>query len=90
MRKQKIYDFVNLHIKYDTDPRFANKGALSGFITGRGVCDEYATLFTALCRAAGIPSRVVEGYWLEDKVKENQWTDVSDKRHAWSEFYLQM
>jgi len=87
-KAKKIYDFVNLHIKYDTDPRFANKGALSGFITGRGVCDEYATLFTALCRAAGIPSRVVEGYWLEDEVKENQWTDVSDKRHAWSEFYL--
>ncbi|WP_372995657.1 S-layer homology domain-containing protein [Lutispora sp.] len=87
-KAKKIYDFVNLHIKYDATPNYANKGALSGFITGRGVCDEYASLFTALCRAAGIPSRVVEGYWLEDEVKENKWTDVSDRRHSWSEFYL--
>ncbi|SHI44796.1 S-layer homology domain-containing protein [Lutispora thermophila] len=87
-KAKKIYDFVNLHIKYDTDPNYANKGALSGFITGRGVCDEYASLFTALCRAAGIPARVVEGYWLEGEVKESKWTDVSDRRHAWSEFYL--
>jgi len=87
-KAKRIYDFVNLHIEYDTDPAYANKGALSGLITGRGVCDEYACLFTALCRAAGIPSRVVEGYWLEDEVKEGQWSDVSDKRHSWSEFYL--
>lgn len=87
-KAKKIYDFVNLHIKYDTDPRYANKGALSGFITRRGVCDEYASLFTALCRAVGIPSRVVAGYWVEEDIAENQWTDISSERHAWSEFYL--
>lgn len=87
-KAKKIYDFVNLHIKYDTNPKYANKGALSGFITGRGVCDEYSSLFTALCRAAGIPSRVVAGYWIEEDTKENQWTDISAERHAWSEFYL--
>lgn len=87
-KAKKIYDFVNLHIRYDTNPKYANKGALSGFITKRGVCDEYASLFTALCRAAGIPSRVVTGYWIEDDMKENKWIDVSSERHAWSEFYL--
>ncbi|MDD4834337.1 MAG: S-layer homology domain-containing protein [Lutispora sp.] len=87
-KAKKIYDFVNLHIKYDIDPRYANKGALSGFMTGRGVCDEYASLFTALCRAAGIPSRLVAGYWIEQDMEENIGMDVSTERHAWSEFYL--
>ncbi|MCQ1529986.1 S-layer homology domain-containing protein [Lutispora saccharofermentans] len=87
-KAKKIYDFVNLHIKYDTNPVYANKGALSGLINGRGVCDEYASLFTALCRAAGIPSRVVAGYWIEEDMRDNEWTDVVSERHAWSEFYL--
>lgn len=87
-RAKSIYDFVNLHIDYDTNPKYANKGALSGLLTGRGVCDEYAFLFTALCRAAGIPSRVVAGYWIENELKEGIWTDVSPERHAWSEFYV--
>lgn len=87
-KAKTIYDFVNLHIDYDTNPKYANKGALSGLLTGRGVCDEYAFLFTALCRAAGIPSRVVAGYWIEGEIGEGVWNDVSSERHAWSEFYV--
>lgn len=87
-KAKSIYDFVNLHIDYDTNPKYANKGALSGLLTGRGVCDEYAFLFTSLCRAAGIPSRVVAGYWTEKELKEDIWIDVSSDRHAWSEFYM--
>lgn len=89
-KAKRIYDYVNLHITYDDNPKYANKGALSGLLTGRGVCDEYAYLFTALCRAAGIPSRVVAGYWIEDDTKENKWFHISpEDRHSWSEFYIQ-
>lgn len=89
-KAKRIYDFVNLHITYDDSAKYANKGALSGLLTGRGVCDEYAHLFTALCRAAGIPSRVVAGYWIGDeKINENEDYDIpADERHSWSEFFI--
>ncbi len=87
-KAKRIYDFVNLHIEYDESPLYANKGALNGLRTKRGVCDEYAFLFTALCRAAGLPSRVIAGYWVEDHIKENLTFDISSDRHSWSEFYI--
>lgn len=87
-KAKKIYDFVNLHIDYNENSIYANKGALSGLLTGKGVCDEYSFLFTALCRAAGIPSRVVAGYWIVEKdIKENVWRNIPEG-HSWSEFYL--
>lgn len=87
---KEIYSFVNLHIKYNTSNAYANKGALSGLRTGRGVCEEYATLFTAICRALGVPARVVNGYWINDDIelKQGQYNDVSSMPHAWAEFYL--
>lgn len=86
-KARKIYDFVNLHIDYNENPLYANKGALSGLLTGQGVCDEYSFLFTALCRASGIPSRVIAGYWVEDEIREDSMIDISEG-HSWSEFYL--
>ncbi|MFZ5354446.1 MAG: transglutaminase domain-containing protein, partial [Bacillota bacterium] len=84
-----IYDFVNLHIDYDSSSLYANKGALSGLLNKKGVCDEYASLFTALCRAAGIPARVVSGYWIDESIKSGEWMNISGKRHAWSEFFVE-
>lgn len=83
-----IYNFVNLYISYDTNPLYANKGALSAIKTAKGVCEEYASLFTALSRTVGIPARVVTGYWLSEPLKTGVWNDISDKGHAWAEFYL--
>ncbi|MDF2521793.1 MAG: transglutaminase domain protein [Clostridia bacterium] len=83
-----IYDFVNLYITYNTDYDYANKGALSAIRTAKGVCDEYATLFTALSRAVGLPARVVTGYWLDESLNTGVWNDISSKPHAWAEFYL--
>ena len=85
-----IYDFVNTYITYDLDPKYANKGALSAIKTARGVCDEYATLFTAISRALNLPARVVTGYWLnsDEPLRDGVWNDISTNAHAWAEFYL--
>ena len=85
---KSIYDFVNLNLTYDNSAEYANKGALSAINTRRGVCEEYASLFTALCRAAGIPARVVTGHWIKSSLKQNIWNNVSSDAHAWAEFYL--
>lgn len=45
---------------------------------GAGECGDYAALFVAVCRAAGVPARPVTGLWAD---KENGW-------HCWAEFML--
>lgn len=83
-----IYDYVNVYIDYDERSTYANKGALSAIRTAKGVCDEYASLFTALSRAKGVPARIVTGYWLDEPLKQNAWNDISSNIHAWVEFYV--
>ena len=51
------------------------------------VCEEYASLFVALCRASNIPARVIEGYSAGYMV-EGQEKSADDIRHAWAEIYL--
>jgi len=60
------------------------------FQTKRGFCEHYASSFTLLMRAAGIPARVVLGY---QGGTINPMTKVLTVRqseaHAWSEVWLQ-
>jgi transglutaminase-like putative cysteine protease len=85
-----IYTAVNTLLTYDTNPAYANKGALSACRTKRGVCTEFAGLLVAYCRALGIPARVVAGYWIHEDTPLNVPIDISgaDEAHAWAEFYL--
>ncbi len=60
------------------------------FETQRGFCEHYASAFTFLMRAAGIPARVVTGY------QGGYYNDVGDywvvrqsDAHAWSEVWLE-
>lgn len=46
---------------------------------GKGVCQHYANLVVALCRAKGIPARIIGGYL----VGENSYS-----HHAWIEAYV--
>jgi len=55
------------------------KGAKFALENGYGECGDYSALFTALCRAAGIPARTVVGRWA---------TLIRDDWHVWAEFYL--
>lgn len=49
--------------------------------TRKGDAYEYALLFCALARSAGLPARPVAGYLLD--------RDLRASRHYWAEFYLQ-
>ncbi len=90
-KAKAIFEFVNTYMTYDESDRYRNKGAVSALTTGRGVCEDYATLFTALCRSVGIPSRVVEGYRFDrspNALLNHQWVNADLNGHAWAEFYL--
>lgn len=87
-----IFEFVNTELQYDTSSSYANRGALSALESKRGVCEEFASLYVALCRAVNIPSRVVEGYKIDKKDVEQEdgqyETQYDIINHAWAEIYL--
>ena len=90
-----IYSYVIGHMNYNLDASSRNQGALSALKSSQGVCEEYASLFVALSRAAGIPARVVNGYadprgtgeiW---NLSPDQSLPLGNYRHAWVEFYVE-
>jgi len=84
-----IFTYVNISMTYDTDTRYANTSALVGRTSKRGVCTEFAGVFVALCRANGIPARIVSGYWPQKDFRSGvEETFASSARHSWAEFYV--
>lgn len=85
-----LYNFVIINLYYDF-PRAEDKDyeflyASEILERGKGVCSDYAILYTALLRSAGIPARLAAGIpayaILYEKEKE------IDMGHAWVEIKL--
>ena len=80
-----IFGYVTDNISYDKELAKKVKNGLTGYTpdpdrtlkNGKGICFDYASLMTAMCRSQGIPSRIVVGY-----AKENIY-------HAWNEIYTE-
>lgn len=60
-----IYNWTLAHMRYVKSKDTHN--ALWALETRSGDCWEYSVLFSALCRAEGIPTRLVWGYLLEEE-----------------------
>ena len=59
------------------------------FETRRGFCEHYASSFTVLMRAAGIPARIVTGYQGGSASDYGpDWIVRQSDAHAWSEVWL--
>ncbi len=77
--------------RYTLMPAPLGRNAMDDFLfdTTEGFCEHYASAFTVLMRAAGIPARVVTGYqggyW--NKLANYLLVRNSDA-HAWSEVWL--
>ena len=78
-----IGDFVSTHIKYK--PMEKETSALKALLSGEGDCTEYSLLFTALCRASGIPARSVSGC---ARIAPHRGEVIIYERHAWVEAYI--
>ncbi len=103
-RARAIFEYVYDTLSYDKADSVANKGALAALESKRGVCEEFATLYAALCRAVEIPCKVIEGYRLTKEIDEPAETivdqntgDVKIKEatykytitpHVWNEIYF--
>lgn len=78
---RNIYQWISKNIVY-TGYTKNIRGARYALESRKGDCTEFAFLFTALCRASHIPSRVVGGFRCEaDSILK------PGKYHNWAEFY---
>ncbi|MDX2506601.1 MAG: DUF3488 and transglutaminase-like domain-containing protein, partial [Gammaproteobacteria bacterium] len=83
--------FRNNNYVYTLNPDLLGENAMDDFLftTRRGFCEHYASAFTYLMRAAGLPARVVIGY---QGGKMNPLDDYMIVRqsdaHAWSEVWI--
>jgi transglutaminase-like putative cysteine protease len=66
---------------YTQDVTDVSFNAAQSFAAGAGVCQDHAHVFTACCRALGLPARYVSGYVLTPERE-----DVAS--HAWGEVWL--
>ncbi len=80
---RKIESFVNGYVRPSGGTMFAS--ALETANERKGDCSEYAVLTAALCRAAGIPARIVMGYVYVDYYMGN-WNVFAT--HLWTEAYI--
>lgn len=80
-----IFDYVTSNISYDYDKA---SSVTSGYLpdissilsSKKGICFDYASVFAAMCRAQGIPTKLATGY-----VNQNS----SMVYHAWNYVYTQ-
>ena len=82
-REQKFY--------YTLTPPLLGEQAVDEFLfsTRSGFCEHYASAFTVLMRAAGIPARVVTGYQGGEINEFGNYLIVRQSdAHAWSEVWL--
>jgi transglutaminase-like putative cysteine protease len=84
--------FRNEEYFYTLEPPRLQLDSVDDFLfnTRRGFCEHFASAFTMLARAAGIPARVVSGY------QGGQYNPISgyllirqSDAHAWSEVWLE-
>jgi transglutaminase-like putative cysteine protease len=76
---------------YTLAPPLLGRDPVDGFLfdTRRGFCEHYASAFTVLLRAAGIPARVVTGYQGGEMNPDGDYMIVRQSdAHAWSEALL--
>ncbi len=76
-----IHDFVYKNVQ--KTPTVSVPNALEVLQTLRGDCNEHAALYTALSRAAGVPTRIVVGLVYGERFT----TDSGFYYHAWVEVF---
>ena len=86
-----LADFNQENYYYTLQPPHLNNNSLDQFYfdTRAGFCEHYASTFTYLMRAAGIPARMVVGYLGGEFNPNGNYLSVYQRNaHAWSEVWL--
>ena len=78
---ERVFQWITSNVKYSGYTR-NDRGALYALRKKEGDCTEFMYLFTALCRANGIPARGIGGYVCGENAVLR-----SSEYHNWAEFY---
>jgi len=84
--------FRNQEFYYTLQPRPLGQKPMQQFLfdTREGFCEHYASAFTIVMRAAGIPARIVTGYLSSEVNPYGDYLVVRQSdAHAWSEVWLE-
>ena len=72
---------------YESDSTEVNTPALAALQQGKGVCQDFAHIMVACCRAMGLPARYVSGYMLTQPPPGQPRLIGCDASHAWASVY---
>jgi transglutaminase-like putative cysteine protease len=86
-KAMKIFDYVNSRVRYQRNEG-AKHSALQTLRSGVGNCEDFALLYIALCRAAGLPARFVNGFRFDSENLKKGIYDLEQFGHAWVEVNL--
>ena len=76
-----IYRYVKNNVKYDYMAN--NPSAVKTLKSKRGKCGGFASAMVALCRAKGIPARIVSGHIIREKDNNHTWVEVYYDEYGW-------
>ncbi len=78
---------IHQTMAYDGDSTDVNTPALAALRQGKGVCQDFAHILVACCRAMGLPARYVSGYMLTEPPPGQPRLIGCDASHAWASVY---
>lgn len=78
---------IHSAMTYDDDSTDVNTPALVALQQGKGVCQDFAHIMVACCRAMGLPARYVSGYMLTQPPPGQTRLIGCDASHAWASVY---
>ena len=82
-----LMERIHNEMTYDSDSTEVNTPALEALKLGKGVCQDFAHIMVACCRAMGLPARYVSGYMLTKPPPGQKRLIGSDASHAWASVY---
>ena len=78
LKAHEIYNYLIKNLEYKTKP--ASPSVVQNLADGEGDSYTYSILFTAMCRASGIPARPEAGVLV--------YNNKQSTNHYWAEFYI--
>jgi len=82
-----LMERIHHTMAYESASTEVNTPALEALRQGKGVCQDFAHIMVACCRAMGLPARYVSGYLLTSPPPGQPRLVGSDASHAWASVY---